>query len=209
MSSSCRYIDVTGLSFRKLKDGKLESYPGEFATMADWNNHLTTIFPEVRLKKYIEMRGADGGPWNNICALPAFWVGILYDDQVMRDEPSKSMRCERNFEMGIFFSYGECPCVDMEFELAQALDEAEQLISDWTVDDIQKMRNDVTRLALKTEIRGRKLQDVAKDVVKISKDGLYSRGFNEAKFLKVCATMILPVCLLFNSKYLTPHVRLG
>ena len=52
---------------------------GQFPSLKDWETHLTTIFPEVRLKRYMEMRGADGGPRNAICALPALWVGLLYD----------------------------------------------------------------------------------------------------------------------------------
>ena len=73
------YIDVSGLSFRDLFAGKLKELPGERATISDWANHISTIFPEVRLKRYLEMRGADGGPGRRIPALPAFWVGILYD----------------------------------------------------------------------------------------------------------------------------------
>ena len=73
------YIDVSGLSFRDLFAGKLKELPGERATISDWVNHISTIFPEVRLKRYLEMRGADGGPGRRIPALPAFWVGILYD----------------------------------------------------------------------------------------------------------------------------------
>jgi glutamate--cysteine ligase len=73
------YHDVAGLSFRDLLDGRLAALPGERATMSDWKNHLSTLFPEVRLKNYLEMRGADGGPWRRICALPAFWVGLMYD----------------------------------------------------------------------------------------------------------------------------------
>ena len=53
--------------------------------MDDWNNHITTVFPEVRLKSYIEVRGADGGPWSRVCALPAFWTGILYDETILND----------------------------------------------------------------------------------------------------------------------------
>ncbi|XP_035830216.1 glutamate--cysteine ligase, chloroplastic isoform X2 [Helianthus annuus] len=75
-----KYIDCAGLSFRDFLAGKLAPLPGEYPTLNDWENHLTTIFPEVRLKRYLEMRGADGGPWRRLCALPAFWVGILYDD---------------------------------------------------------------------------------------------------------------------------------
>ncbi|MGA7486427.1 MAG: glutamate--cysteine ligase [Xanthobacteraceae bacterium] len=75
-----RYIDVAGQSFRDLMQGRLPGLPGERATISDWTNHISTIFPEVRLKRYLEMRGADGGPWRRLPALPAYWVGILYDD---------------------------------------------------------------------------------------------------------------------------------
>jgi glutamate--cysteine ligase len=74
-----RYHDVAGASFRDLLNGRLAALPGERATMSDWDNHLTTLFPEVRLKRYLEMRGADGGSGRRICALPAFWVGLFYD----------------------------------------------------------------------------------------------------------------------------------
>jgi len=73
------YHDVAGQSFRDLLEGRLPGLPGERATLSDWNNHLTTLFPDVRLKKYIEMRGADAGPWRTLTALPALWVGLLYD----------------------------------------------------------------------------------------------------------------------------------
>ncbi|TCT09969.1 glutamate--cysteine ligase [Tepidamorphus gemmatus] len=73
------YHDVAGASFRDLMAGRLPQLPGVRATRSDWVNHLTTIFPEVRLKRYIEMRGADAGPWRSLCALPALWVGLLYD----------------------------------------------------------------------------------------------------------------------------------
>ncbi len=74
-----KYIDTAGASFRAFLDGKLPQLPGEKPTIADWADHLTTIFPEVRLKRYLEMRGADSGSWNNLCALPALWAGLLYD----------------------------------------------------------------------------------------------------------------------------------
>ncbi|MPT22961.1 MAG: glutamate--cysteine ligase [Starkeya sp.] len=77
------YIDVAGSSFRDLLAGRHPAVPGEGATVSDWANHLSTIFPEVRLKKYLEMRGADSGPWSRICALPAFWVGLLYDETAL------------------------------------------------------------------------------------------------------------------------------
>ncbi|MBI1206734.1 MAG: glutamate--cysteine ligase [Azospirillum sp.] len=74
-----RYIDVAGRSFRAFMAGKLPELPGERPLMTDWTDHLTTLFPEVRLKRFLEMRGADGGPWRRLCALPALWVGLLYD----------------------------------------------------------------------------------------------------------------------------------
>jgi glutamate--cysteine ligase len=74
------YIDARGQSFRDFMKGKLPALPGQVPTLSDWADHLTTVFPEVRIKKFMEMRGADGGPWRRICALPAFWVGLLYDD---------------------------------------------------------------------------------------------------------------------------------
>jgi len=77
------YIDVAGQSFRDLIQGRLAALPGEHATISDWANHVTTIFPEVRLKRYLEMRGADGGPWRRLPALPAYWAGILYDDTAL------------------------------------------------------------------------------------------------------------------------------
>ncbi len=78
-----RYIDAAGLSFRDFLRGELSVLPGEKPTLDDWTDHLSTAFPEVRLKTFLEMRGADGGPWNRICALPAFWVGLLYDDAAL------------------------------------------------------------------------------------------------------------------------------
>ncbi|HVI57793.1 MAG TPA: glutamate--cysteine ligase [Luteimonas sp.] len=74
------YVDASGKSFRRFMKGELDVLPGALPTLRDWSDHMTTAFPEVRLKKYLEMRGADGGPWNRLCALPAFWVGLLYDD---------------------------------------------------------------------------------------------------------------------------------
>ncbi len=74
-----KYIDAAGLSFRDFLRGELSVLPGEKPTIEDWDDHLSTAFPEVRLKTFLEMRGADGGPWNRICALPALWVGLLYD----------------------------------------------------------------------------------------------------------------------------------
>ena len=73
------YINALGMSFRDFLKGELPALPGEKPTLSDWADHLTTVFPEARVKQFIEMRGADGGPWRRLCALPAFWVGLTYD----------------------------------------------------------------------------------------------------------------------------------
>ena len=77
------YHDALGQSFRDFLKGELPALPGEKPLMSDWADHLTTIFPEARIKKFIEMRGADGGPWRRLCALPAFWVGLMYDQSAL------------------------------------------------------------------------------------------------------------------------------
>ena len=77
------YHNALGQSFRDFLKGELPAMPGEIPTLSDWADHLTTIFPEARVKKYIEMRGADGGPWRRLCALPAFWVGLTYDQSAL------------------------------------------------------------------------------------------------------------------------------
>ena len=77
------YHNALGQSFRDFLKGELPAMPGEMPTLSDWADHLTTIFPEARVKKYIEMRGADGGPWRRLCALPAFWVGLTYDQTAL------------------------------------------------------------------------------------------------------------------------------
>jgi len=78
-----KYINALGQSFRDFLKGELPALPGETPTLSDWADHLTTIFPEARVKKFIEMRGADGGQWRRLCALPAFWVGICYDQSAL------------------------------------------------------------------------------------------------------------------------------
>ena len=80
-----QYVDVAGCSFRDFIAGKLPGFEGERPTIKDWEDHMTTMFPEVRIKRYMEIRGADGGPWSRLCALPALWVGLLYDDTALRD----------------------------------------------------------------------------------------------------------------------------
>ena len=78
-----KYIDALGQSFRDFLDGRLPALPGEKPTLSDWADHMTTVFPEARVKKFIEMRGADGGPWSRLCALPALWVGLIYDETAL------------------------------------------------------------------------------------------------------------------------------
>jgi len=145
------YIDVAGSSFRDLMAGRHPAVPGERATRADWINHLSTIFPEVRLKRYLEMRGADAGPTRKLCALPAFWVGLLYD--------------------------------------GQSLDAAWDVVKGWTAEERQQLRDDVPRLGLSAEVRGRPLREVAQTVVGLSAAGLARRarldgqGRDETRFL--------------------------
>jgi len=148
-----KYIDAAGQSFRDFLDGKLPALPGERPTESDWVDHMSTAFPEVRLKSFLEMRGADGGPWNRICALPALWTGLLYDQT--------------------------------------ALDAAWELVKNWSMDQREALRNAVPRLALDAESPGGgTVQDLARDVLAIARQGLASRnrlnssGDNETGFLE-------------------------
>jgi glutamate--cysteine ligase len=86
-----RYLDTSGQSFRDFMAGKLPALPGERPTLSDWADHLTTAFPEVRLKRFLEMRGADAGSWQSLCGLPALWVGLLYADGAL-DAASELVR---------------------------------------------------------------------------------------------------------------------
>jgi glutamate--cysteine ligase len=147
------YIDAAGQSFRDFLEGKLPALPGERPTLSDWNDHLSTAFPEVRLKSFLEMRGADGGPWSRICALPALWVGLLYDQG--------------------------------------ALDAAWELVKGWSIEERQALRDSVPKLGLDAPIAGgRKLRDIAAEVLDIASSGLASRarlnssGDNETGFLE-------------------------
>ncbi|MGJ8529777.1 glutamate--cysteine ligase [Maritalea sp.] len=145
------YINCAGESFRAFLDGKLPQAPGELPTKADWEDHLSTIFPEVRLKSFLEMRGADSGPWEGICAMPALWVGVLYDQT--------------------------------------SLDAAWDLVKDWTAEQRDQLRVDVAKTAFQAEIGGRKVGDIARDMLEISRAGLASRArknwedFDESVFL--------------------------
>ncbi len=133
-----KYIDVSGQSFRDFMEGRLPGLPGEVPTISDWADHMTTAFPEVRLKRYLEMRGSDSGPWHQICALPAFWVGLLYD--------------------------------------TASLDAAWDLVKDWTVAEQAALRDQVPRLGLRATFRDRTVQDLAKEVLEISRAGLAARN---------------------------------
>jgi glutamate--cysteine ligase len=147
-----RYIDVAGKSFRDFFAGRLEALPGERPTISDWANHLSTIFPEVRLKRYLEMRGADGGPWRRLPSLTAFWVGLLYDDD--------------------------------------ALDACWDMVKHWSAEQRQKLRDDVPRLGFKTEIDGRNVLTLAREVLQLAAHGLMRRkrldrnGRDETRFLR-------------------------
>ena len=103
---------------------------------------MSTAFPEVRLKRFLELRGADGGPWNRLCALPALWVGLLYE--------------------------------------ASALDAAFELCKDWSHEEVAALHADVTRRALKAEFRGRRVRDVALEVIEIAGQGLRRRGIRDS-----------------------------
>jgi len=133
-----RYIDVAGASFRDFLAGKLAALPGELPTLDDWADHLTTLFPDVRLKRFLEMRGADAGSFAQILALPALWAGLLYDQQ--------------------------------------ALDGASALTEDWTVQELQALRDRVPRLGLNTPFRGRTLREVGREMVDLALGGLRRRA---------------------------------
>ena len=136
------YHDVSGASFRDLLTGKLAQLPGEHATMSDWANHLSTIFPEVRLKRFLEMRGADMGARNHVLASPALWAGLFYDET--------------------------------------ALAGAWELVEGWSETQRSALRAEVPRLALKADVAGRKVRDVAKDVLALARGGLARRAYQDA-----------------------------
>ncbi len=145
------YIDAAGQSFRDFMAGKLPALPGEIPGIGDFVDHVSTAFPDVRLKRYLEMRGADAGPPRLLTALPALWVGLLYDRQM--------------------------------------LDAALDVIADWTLEDHQRLREDVPRMALAAPFRHGSVRDVALEVLTIAREGLRRRavrgpgGEDEAKYL--------------------------
>ena len=133
-----KYVDAAGLSFRDFLAGRLSVLPGELPTIKDWEDHLTTAFPEVRLKRYLEMRGADGGPWRRLCALPALWTGIFYHPE--------------------------------------SLDAAWDMVKDWSDEERQNLRDAVPREGLFASIRGRNVQEIAKQMLQLAHLGLNARG---------------------------------
>jgi glutamate--cysteine ligase len=137
------YHDVAGADFRDLLEGRLALLPGEHATLADWANHLSTIFPEVRLKRYLEMRGADAGPLPFLSALPALFAGLLY-------EPS-------------------------------SLDAAWDMVKNWSAEAREQLRADVPRLGLAATIHGRRINEVAAEVLHIARAGLAKRNRCDAR----------------------------
>ncbi len=153
-----RYIDVAGASFRTFMSGSLKEAGGERATMADWADHLTTLFPDVRLKRFLEMRGADGGRARRIVALPAYWVGLLYDQT--------------------------------------SLDAAWDLVKDWTAAERDGLRDGVPRQALDAPFRKGRVADIARETLKIARDGLARRrrldmhGADESKYLDMLDAIV-------------------
>jgi len=134
-----RYVDAAGQSFRDFIDGRLPALPGEKPLLSDWTDHLSTAFPEVRLKSFLEMRGADGGPWSRICALPALWVGLLYDQG--------------------------------------ALDAAWDEVKGWTLEERQRLRDEVPKLGLAAITPdGEPLVELGRRVLAIAEAGLKARG---------------------------------
>lgn len=132
------YHDVAGESFRDLMEGKLPQLPGVRASRSDWANHVSTVFPEVRLKRFLEMRGADAGPRGHLTAMPAFWTGLLYDQS--------------------------------------ALDAAWDLVKGWSADERQALRDAVPREGLAARIGGHSVQEIARETLRIAREGLEARG---------------------------------
>ena len=132
------YLDVSGSSFEDFLNGDLDELPNEKPNIIDWENHLTTIFPEVRLKSFLEMRGADGGSFESVCALSSFWVGLLYD--------------------------------------SESLDSSFNLIKDFNIKQLQELRIEVAKNGLHSIIEGIEIQEIAKKVLKLSREGLRNRN---------------------------------
>ena len=148
-----KYIEVKNQNFGDFLKGNLRVIPKIYPTINDLENHISTIFTDVRIKKYIEMRGADSGAWNRICALPAFWTGLLYNRTV--------------------------------------LDQIFSVIKNWKLKEIEQLNKDVQKYGLKSKLRGKKIQNICIEILKLAKKGLKLRnclnkkGKNEEHFLDV------------------------
>ncbi len=140
-----QWLDAAGASFRQFMDGRLDILPGQRATIGDFADHVTTAFTEVRLKRFLEMRGADAGSAAMLVAKPALWVGLLYD--------------------------------------AAAQQAAAALIRSWTVPEMRALRDAVPVQALDAAIHGRRVREVARDMLAIARDGLHARGLGEEVYL--------------------------
>ena len=152
-----KYYDVSGSSFKDFLNGKLKDFEGQRPTIKDWEDHMSIAFTDVRLKGFLEMRGADGGPWDRICALPAVWVGLLYDKE--------------------------------------SLEAAEELAKHITFSEIIEATEACSKTGLKANIGKFKVQELAKELLIISKRGLQKRnqldssGQDETGFLSPLFSM--------------------
>ena len=146
-----KYIEIRNQNFEDFLNGKLKKFPRKIPTIVDLENHISTIFTDVRIKQYIEMRGADSGSWNRICALPAFWVGLLYNKTI--------------------------------------LDQTFLMLKNWKLEEIYQLNKDVQKYGLKSKLRGKKIQNICIEILKLAQKGLSLRNYlnknkkNEEHFL--------------------------
>ena len=133
-----KYIEVGNQSFEDFLNGKLKKIPKQLPTLEDLENHISTIFTDVRIKQYIEMRGADSGSWNRICSLPAFWVGLLYNKTI--------------------------------------LDQTFLMLKNWKLEEIYQLNKDVQKYGLKSKLRGKKIQNICIEILKLAQKGLSLRN---------------------------------
>ena len=132
-----KYVEINNQTFEDFLNGKLKKIPKQLPTLEDLENHISTIFTDVRIKQYIEMRGADSGSWNRICALPAFWVGLLYNKQI--------------------------------------LDQTFLMLKNWKLEEIYQLNKDVQKYGLKSKLRGKKIQNICIEILKLAQKGLSLR----------------------------------
>ena len=132
-----KYVEINNQTFEDFLNGKLKKIPKQLPTLKDLENHISTIFTDVRIKQYIEMRGADSGSWNRICALPAFWVGLLYNKQI--------------------------------------LDQTFLMLKNWKLEEIYQLNKDVQKYGLKSKLRGKKIQNICIEILKLAQKGLSLR----------------------------------